>query len=98
MARENKEGFEPSNPQMSMGNNIAAVLPQLESRLFPTMTVDTLPSMVIPVKPAAPSIVHRLSDAARRALTKHHDAPATTSQPSTPPAKHSTVATVAVAH
>ncbi len=90
-AREHKEGFEPSNPQMTIGSNIAAVLPQIESRLFPVMTGDVLPSMPIPVKPVAPSIVHRLSDAARRALTKHHDAPHTSGQPSTHPEKTSTV-------
>jgi hypothetical protein len=85
-ARENKEGFEPSNPQMVVGANIAAVLPQLENRLFPALGADTFSTLALPIKPPPPSIVHRLSDAARHALSKHHDEPAA-NDPSTPASK-----------
>jgi len=37
--REKQEGFPPSNPQMRVGSNIALILPQLESHLFPAPDV-----------------------------------------------------------
>ncbi len=91
-ARERKEGFEPSNPQMVVGANIAAVLPQLESRLFPAISHDTFSGLATTMKPPAPSIVHRLSDAARRALSKRSEATAETSPDSTVAEKPRTVA------
>jgi hypothetical protein len=33
--REKQDGYPPSNPQMSVGSNIALILPQLETHLFP---------------------------------------------------------------
>jgi Peptidase C13 family. len=35
---EAAQGFEPSEPQWSMGKNMALMLPQLEQRLFPPTT------------------------------------------------------------
>ena len=32
---ENAQGFEPSEPQWSIGKNMELMLPQLEQRLFP---------------------------------------------------------------
>ncbi|MBL8322192.1 MAG: peptidase C13 family protein, partial [Acinetobacter sp.] len=32
---ESAQGFEPSEPQWSIGKNMALMLPQLEQRLFP---------------------------------------------------------------
>ena len=32
---ENAQGFEPSEPQWSIGKNMQLMLPQLEQRLFP---------------------------------------------------------------
>lgn len=37
--REKQEGYPPSNPQMRVGSNIALILPQLESHLFPAPDV-----------------------------------------------------------
>lgn len=38
---ETAQGFEPSEPQWSMGKNMELMLPQLEQRLFPPKTVTT---------------------------------------------------------
>ena len=38
---EAAQGFEPSEPQWSMGKNMALMLPQLEQRLFPPTTTNT---------------------------------------------------------
>ncbi len=52
--REKEAGYPPSNPQMQVGTNIATILPQIESRLFPTVTETTSqpeiaqPTSVIP--------------------------------------------------
>jgi hypothetical protein len=35
------QGFEPSEPQWSMGKNMELMLPQLEQRLFPPKAVTT---------------------------------------------------------
>jgi hypothetical protein len=35
---ENAQGFEPSEPQWSIGKNMQFMLPQLEQRLFPPAT------------------------------------------------------------
>jgi hypothetical protein len=39
--REKEAGYPPSNPQMQVGVNIATILPQIESRLFPKVTDST---------------------------------------------------------
>jgi hypothetical protein len=38
---ETAQGFEPSEPQWSMGKNMELMLPQLEQRLFPPKAVAT---------------------------------------------------------
>jgi hypothetical protein len=48
--REKQEGYPPSNPQMVVGSNIALILPQLESHLFPA------PDTVIPISTASDSV------------------------------------------
>jgi hypothetical protein len=34
-AMEREQGYDPSEPQMRVGRNIAVMLPQFEARLFP---------------------------------------------------------------
>ncbi len=47
--REKEAGYPPSNPQMQVGANIATILPQIESRLFPTVTeMTSQPEMAQP--------------------------------------------------
>jgi len=55
-AREKQDDFPASNPQMRIGSNIAAVLPQLESRLFPSDSAVNLPS-TLSIAPAIDSSI-----------------------------------------
>lgn len=54
--REKEAGYPPSNPQMQVGANIATILPQIESRLFPAVA-ETTP---LPEMPEAKSVLPSL--------------------------------------
>jgi hypothetical protein len=58
--REKQEGFPPSNPQMRVGSNIALILPQLESRLFPAPD-DVIASPTAPDNQASNTDIKKLS-------------------------------------
>ena len=65
--REKETGYPPSDPQMQVGANIATILPQIESRLFPEVTKTTSePEMSQPT-----SVIHSLHLPAMKIPSPH---------------------------
>lgn len=54
--REKEAGYPPSNPQMQVGANIATILPQIESRLFPAVIDSTSDAELPQSTPVLPSL------------------------------------------
>lgn len=65
--RENEAGYPPSNPQMQIGTNIATILPQIESRLFPRVAETTS----LPEIPESTSLLPSLNLPAMKILSQH---------------------------